>query len=213
VASSTPASRATTVKAASFLSPRAIFTAAAAPAPAGPSAAEVAALEKKSSALQAELGDSARALEELRHEAAESARALRELKAAAAEKERALETLSGASGRLERRCRELEAALALKPALVWVDDEDAARCMNAKCAKPFGLLRRRHHCRLCGCVFCNSCTSERVCILPDGAAPAHSEAVKHATKSGATARACAACHAVASKSRSPSAASLGPVPF
>uniref|UniRef100_A0A336LN55 CSON007170 protein n=1 Tax=Culicoides sonorensis TaxID=179676 RepID=A0A336LN55_CULSO len=40
----------------------------------------------------------------------------------------------------------------------WIPDNDAPLCMN--CAVPFGLFfRRRHHCRNCGGVFCNVCSS------------------------------------------------------
>lgn len=42
----------------------------------------------------------------------------------------------------------------------WVDDEDAPRCM--RCSVRFNLLRRRHHCRLCGFVVCSRCSPHRV---------------------------------------------------
>ncbi|KAG8927378.1 hypothetical protein FRC02_008239 [Tulasnella sp. 418] len=41
---------------------------------------------------------------------------------------------------------------------VWVPDKKASACM--RCGEAFGLLRRRHHCRLCGSVVCANC-SER----------------------------------------------------
>jgi len=40
---------------------------------------------------------------------------------------------------------------------MWVPDKDAAAC-NICCAR-FSLLRRRHHCRMCGQVVCASCSS------------------------------------------------------
>ncbi|KAH9818662.1 hypothetical protein DFH28DRAFT_958767, partial [Melampsora americana] len=40
---------------------------------------------------------------------------------------------------------------------VWVPDNKVSRCMA--CQERFSLLRRRHHCRLCGCVFCSICSS------------------------------------------------------
>lgn len=40
---------------------------------------------------------------------------------------------------------------------VWVPDNKAHRCMA--CQERFNILRRRHHCRLCGCVFCANCSS------------------------------------------------------
>ena len=38
----------------------------------------------------------------------------------------------------------------------WMGDEYCKVCYD--CGTAFTLLRRRHHCRLCGQVFCNSCT-------------------------------------------------------
>jgi hypothetical protein len=34
----------------------------------------------------------------------------------------------------------------------WVDDAKCRACYE--CEQPFGLLVRRHHCRICGRVFC-----------------------------------------------------------
>lgn len=50
---------------------------------------------------------------------------------------------------------------------VWVPDSKADRCMC--CSAQFGVLRRRHHCRLCGTVVCWSCStkvSSRFIALP-----------------------------------------------
>lgn len=44
----------------------------------------------------------------------------------------------------------------------WVPDAKAESCM--RCGRLFGLLRRRHHCRLCGRVVCADC-STKVCFL------------------------------------------------
>ena len=38
----------------------------------------------------------------------------------------------------------------------WIPDEAAAACMG--CGDSFNLLRRRHHCRACGKVFCGRCS-------------------------------------------------------
>ena len=40
---------------------------------------------------------------------------------------------------------------------VWVPDNRAERCM--RCQESFNVLRRRHHCRLCGQVVCWACSS------------------------------------------------------
>ncbi|KXS20835.1 hypothetical protein M427DRAFT_119374 [Gonapodya prolifera JEL478] len=39
----------------------------------------------------------------------------------------------------------------------WMKDETAKEC--SACNLPFNILRRRHHCRICGRIFCNSCAS------------------------------------------------------
>lgn len=40
---------------------------------------------------------------------------------------------------------------------VWVPDSLVKRCK--RCSEPFSIWRRKHHCRLCGNVFCASCCS------------------------------------------------------
>ncbi|QLL33919.1 hypothetical protein HG536_0F02440 [Torulaspora globosa] len=38
----------------------------------------------------------------------------------------------------------------------WMKDDSAKECFT--CGKSFNTFRRRHHCRICGQIFCNSCT-------------------------------------------------------
>jgi hypothetical protein len=45
----------------------------------------------------------------------------------------------------------------------WVQDDEAFHC--AACMTAFSLLTRRHHCRYCGRVFCDDCSS-RTAFLP-----------------------------------------------
>ena len=45
----------------------------------------------------------------------------------------------------------------------WVPDDKADFCRQ--CKEPFGILRRKHHCRNCGDIFCHDCSS-RTAILP-----------------------------------------------
>eukprot|EP00116_Pleurobrachia_bachei_P012381 sb/3472643/ len=40
---------------------------------------------------------------------------------------------------------------------VWVPDSEATSC--ASCQESFTLIRRKHHCRHCGKIFCQSCTA------------------------------------------------------
>jgi len=44
----------------------------------------------------------------------------------------------------------------------WVDDSTATNCK--RCRVSFTLLNRRHHCRRCGLVFCQKCSSNSVKI-------------------------------------------------
>jgi hypothetical protein len=43
-----------------------------------------------------------------------------------------------------------------KPKHLWQGDKDAAECN--KCKDTFGMFVRRHHCRMCGKVFCAGCS-------------------------------------------------------
>ncbi|QLQ78428.1 hypothetical protein HG537_0A06750 [Torulaspora globosa] len=38
----------------------------------------------------------------------------------------------------------------------WMKDDSAKECFT--CGKSFNTFRRRHHCRICGQIFCNNCT-------------------------------------------------------
>jgi len=46
----------------------------------------------------------------------------------------------------------------------WIKDEEAPSCQ--KCNTEFSLIRRRHHCRACGKIFCSLC-SDKWILLPD----------------------------------------------
>jgi len=48
----------------------------------------------------------------------------------------------------------------------WVPDFDAKKCMN--CNRDFTIIRRRHHCRYCGGLFCGACSSKKVTLLRFG---------------------------------------------
>jgi hypothetical protein len=45
---------------------------------------------------------------------------------------------------------------------IWIPDSKVVGCM--KCNELFSILRRRHHCRLCGSVVCWACSTQ--VILP-----------------------------------------------
>ncbi|KAI9483523.1 MAG: ankyrin repeat-containing domain protein [Benjaminiella poitrasii] len=48
--------------------------------------------------------------------------------------------------------------------VLWESDVDAKSCRV--CVKKFGLLLRRHHCRKCGLVFCDKCSSWKAFLSP-----------------------------------------------
>ncbi|KAK6096423.1 hypothetical protein MT418_003258 [Batrachochytrium dendrobatidis] len=45
---------------------------------------------------------------------------------------------------------------------IWIKDSEASRCSN--CSVNFTFTIRRHHCRRCGLVYCDQCSSRRVMI-------------------------------------------------
>jgi hypothetical protein len=46
----------------------------------------------------------------------------------------------------------------------WKADAEVNACENKKCSKVFGILRRKHHCRRCGGIFCDGCTTSRMAL-------------------------------------------------
>eukprot|EP01059_Diplonema_ambulator_P037242 TRINITY_DN972_c1_g1_i1.p1 TRINITY_DN972_c1_g1~~TRINITY_DN972_c1_g1_i1.p1 ORF type:complete len:473 (+),score=165.01 TRINITY_DN972_c1_g1_i1:174-1592(+) len=44
----------------------------------------------------------------------------------------------------------------------WMLDGQAPRCSNSECNDEFWLIRRRHHCRPCGKIFCRDCCPKDV---------------------------------------------------
>eukprot|EP00484_Ammonia_sp_Unknown_P013138 CAMPEP_0197079108 /NCGR_PEP_ID=MMETSP1384-20130603/213460_1 /TAXON_ID=29189 /ORGANISM="Ammonia sp." /LENGTH=557 /DNA_ID=CAMNT_0042517981 /DNA_START=13 /DNA_END=1687 /DNA_ORIENTATION=- len=45
----------------------------------------------------------------------------------------------------------------------WIEDGQRANCHNQACGKKFfGFLVRRHHCRICGEIFCDECSSHQL---------------------------------------------------
>ena len=54
--------------------------------------------------------------------------------------------------------------------LSWTKDCDAGVCAHGDCAATFNILRRKHHCRVCGRIFCADHTQSRA-ILGGGKTP------------------------------------------
>jgi len=51
-------------------------------------------------------------------------------------------------------------------ARAWVEDSEAKECMA--CKNAFTFVNRKHHCRNCGGIYCNSCSSKKMAILKYG---------------------------------------------
>ena len=43
----------------------------------------------------------------------------------------------------------------------WLPDDKATTCCRSGCKVRFGVLRRKHHCRICGKIFCAGCCPKR----------------------------------------------------
>jgi growth factor-regulated tyrosine kinase substrate len=48
----------------------------------------------------------------------------------------------------------------------WMNNDAALICM--RCSRPFTTFFRKHHCRLCGGVFCTECSSSKTPLLKLG---------------------------------------------
>jgi hypothetical protein len=46
----------------------------------------------------------------------------------------------------------------------WKADAEVTACENTKCRKAFTVLRRKHHCRRCGGIYCDACTTKRMSL-------------------------------------------------
>ena len=44
----------------------------------------------------------------------------------------------------------------------WVSDESVSECYNCKCS--FSTFYRKHHCRICGKIFCYSCSNNKITV-------------------------------------------------
>uniref|UniRef100_A0A1I7TIE6 FYVE-type domain-containing protein n=2 Tax=Caenorhabditis tropicalis TaxID=1561998 RepID=A0A1I7TIE6_9PELO len=57
-------------------------------------------------------------------------------------------------------------AFMVYPGVRWVPDEDCEQC--TACSMPFNFVRRRHHCRNCGRIFCHKCSCNSISIPEHG---------------------------------------------
>ena len=52
----------------------------------------------------------------------------------------------------------------------WIPDNEAPECMRCHRVK-FSTIQRRHHCRKCGFVVCNDCSTHRIVIISQSPKP------------------------------------------
>lgn len=84
----------------------------------------------------------------------------------------------------------------------WVEDDSVAKCFQ--CSKEFTFILRRHHCRLCGRVFCYQCSNYFVTLpldimnkIPDK--PQYITDIIWGDDLASQVRVCSSCYAYASK--------------
>ena len=66
------------------------------------------------------------------------------------------------------RIDQFEEEIAGRQGAQWIDDKEVKQCIN--CQLNFSVSRRRHHCRSCGGVLCDDCSSKRL-QLPSSPKP------------------------------------------
>uniref|UniRef100_A0A3Q0RHQ9 RUN and FYVE domain containing 2 n=1 Tax=Amphilophus citrinellus TaxID=61819 RepID=A0A3Q0RHQ9_AMPCI len=90
-----------------------------------------------------------------------------QLKTICNDQEKALEELGSKLSESKLKIEDIkEANKALQGGQVWLKDKEATHCKL--CEKEFSISRRKHHCRNCGEIFCNSCSDNE---LPLPASP------------------------------------------
>uniref|UniRef100_A0A0R3QVT1 FYVE-type domain-containing protein n=1 Tax=Brugia timori TaxID=42155 RepID=A0A0R3QVT1_9BILA len=82
--------------------------------------------------------------------------------------EKALEELGGHLSESKLKVVELKEELLPLSEAEWEKDGNVLNCKG--CNLQFSMSKRKHHCRNCGSIFCNSCTDARV-KLPSSAKP------------------------------------------
>ena len=63
------------------------------------------------------------------------------------------------SMRVDRPRERMSVTLYPRSPATWIPDARVKRCFH--CNAPFHMMRRKHHCRSCGRIFCSACTVHR----------------------------------------------------
>ena len=59
----------------------------------------------------------------------------------------------------------------LLAAAQWQSDDEALRCSAQSCNREFSFMVRRHHCRICGRIYCDACCPKKAKVLAVSDAP------------------------------------------
>ncbi|XP_067858774.1 RUN and FYVE domain-containing protein 2-like [Heptranchias perlo] len=94
------------------------------------------------------------------------------------EQEQALQELGYKLSESKLKIESIKEANKALQGLVWLKDRDATSCKL--CEKEFSISTRKHHCRNCGEIFCNTCSDNEL-PLPSSPKPV---------------RVCDTCHAL-----------------
>jgi DNA repair exonuclease SbcCD ATPase subunit len=78
------------------------------------------------------------------------------------QQEQALIDLGGMVSEDKLRITELEEVKRAEAKQTWATDNQVKNCRS--CHRGFSLSRRRHHCRRCGQIFCNDCSSKKATL-------------------------------------------------
>ncbi|KAJ7381120.1 RUN and FYVE domain-containing protein 1 [Desmophyllum pertusum] len=93
---------------------------------------------------------------------------LEKLKKNYTDQEKALVEMGSHLSNSQQKVEEMKEVTQTMKDKKWAEDKDAAQCQQ--CDQLFNLARRKHHCRNCGGIFCNSC-SDYTMPLPSSAKP------------------------------------------
>ncbi|EDO44969.1 predicted protein, partial [Nematostella vectensis] len=85
-----------------------------------------------------------------------------------AEQETALVEMGYHLSTSQQKVEEMKEVTLTMKEMKWTDDKEALNCQQ--CEQPFSLSRRKHHCRSCGGIFCQPCSSNTM-PLPSSAKP------------------------------------------
>ncbi|KAG8768235.1 hypothetical protein FRC12_005693 [Ceratobasidium sp. 428] len=91
----------------------------------------------------------------------------------------------------------------LLPRSLWKPDSMTEECDSWTCITRFSLFERRHHCRKCGGVFCQACTSQTTFLLDTTDIPSRYSPASISLNDGSLgplvdSRVCEDCHALIS---------------